>query len=323
MKKTILTFLAFFAAAWSQAETLPATPRVLPWNGHKAAVSLTFDDSDPSHLAVAIPELNRRHLKGTFFLIANRTAEKDEWRKAFQAGQELGNHSLDHLHPAGLTPGQEESQVAGAQAVLQKTFGLPIYCFAYPFTEITPGILGWVQKNCFIARGGYGQYDMKPADEPDWFNIPARVTLTALPLSTYQGWIDEDFQQGAWMVFMIHGLEGTPWGYEPIKTVVFDGILDALQAKDIWVDSFSAVGAYWKAQKVFEKAAPTAQNGEFHWTWDIPANFPEHVALKLQLPPGTGLALYQGATRLLPDAQGVYTLSFDGKELTEKPLAAN
>ncbi|HET9869654.1 MAG TPA: polysaccharide deacetylase family protein, partial [bacterium] len=143
MKKTILAFCLALAPAVGAAPADLPRPQVAPWNGHKAAVSLTFDDSDPSHLDVAIPELERRGLRGTFFLIANRTDRKAEWRKAYQAGQELGNHSLDHLHAAGLAPDEEKSQVVGAQTVLQNAFGVPFLTFAYPYTEITPGLLKW------------------------------------------------------------------------------------------------------------------------------------------------------------------------------------
>ena len=329
MKKAVLTSLALFVwAALAQAQTNLVLPKVAPWNGHKAAVSLTFDDSDPSHLDVVIPELNRRGLHGTFFLIANRTDRKDEWRQALKAGHELANHTLDHLHANQLNPGQEESQVSGAQAVLQKTFGIPVLTFAYPYTEVSPGLLKWVQQDCFIARGGYGDnggYYMKPESEPDWFNIPSQMTMTASPFSLYQGWIDQDFAAGAWMVFMIHGLEGTPWGYQPITKAVFNQILDALQAKDIWVETFSAVGAYWKAQKVFEAVKPLAQNGTLVWNWQVPKVFPARVTLKVGLPASgaPALGLYQDGSRLMPDRQGLYSVSFDDQELTEKPLLAN
>jgi peptidoglycan/xylan/chitin deacetylase (PgdA/CDA1 family) len=320
LKKIILSAFLLFAAFSAGAQSTLPLPQVLAWNGHKAAASLTFDDSDPSQLAVAVPEMNRRGLHGTFFLIANRTDEKDQWRQAFKAGHELGNHSLDHLHPATLNPGQEQSQVAGAQVVLQNAFGIPIYSYAYPYTEITPGILKWVQQNCFIARGGYGDYYMKPDSEPDWFNIPSQTTMTATPVTTYQQWIARDFDSGAWMVFMIHGLEGTPWGYEPIKTAVFNQILDALQAKDIWVETFSTVGAYWKAQKVFEKTVPVQGAGQIQWTWTVPDHFPSQVVLRMKL---SGASLFQAGKQLMPDSKGFYSVSFDQKELIEKSSASN
>ena len=325
MKKIILAALLLFTAASAQAQSVLPAVSVAPWNGHKAAVSLTFDDSDPSHLDVAIPELNQRGLHGTFFLIVNRTDRKDEWRKAMEQGHELGNHTLDHDHASDLTPAQEESQVEGAQAVLRKTFGIPIYSFAYPYTEISPGLRKWVGQTSFIARGGYGDgnYYMKPETEPDWLNIPSQMTQTDTPFTTYKNWLDRDFQSGAWMVFMIHGLEGTPWGYQPISKKIFGQILDALQARDFWVETFSGVGAYWKAEKIFEKALPSESADGRQWTWNLPENFPAGVTLKLKVEKNTGspsVELSQKGRVISPDGQGFYAVPMDAQELTERLL---
>jgi len=70
------------------------------WNNHSAAVSLTFDDGMQSHLDVAIPILDARNLRGTFYL--NPTGDDDgrtvleAFRPALEAGHELGNHTIRH-----------------------------------------------------------------------------------------------------------------------------------------------------------------------------------------------------------------------------------
>ena len=85
-----------------------------------------------------------------------------------------GNHTLDHLHANTLTPSDENAQVAGAQNVLQKEFGVPIYSFAYPFSEATSGLKGWVEKTSFIARGGTDAL-VSPQDKTlDWSISPAK-----------------------------------------------------------------------------------------------------------------------------------------------------
>ena len=90
MKKSLFYFLfslwLITGSSITQAQTAFPLLKVVPWNGHKAATSLTFDDGDPIHLDVVIPELNRRQIHGTFFLIANRIDRKDEWHQAIKAG---------------------------------------------------------------------------------------------------------------------------------------------------------------------------------------------------------------------------------------------
>jgi peptidoglycan/xylan/chitin deacetylase (PgdA/CDA1 family) len=90
------------------------TLKVLPWNNHPAAVSLTFDDSRPVHLDVAVPELNKRHLHATFFLVVSKTTRLDDWRKVQAQGHEIGNHSVSHEHAGDLTKETEELQVEDA-----------------------------------------------------------------------------------------------------------------------------------------------------------------------------------------------------------------
>ncbi len=298
-----------------------ATLKVVPWNGHKAATSLTFDDGDPSHLDVVVPELNKRRLHGTFFLIANKIDRKDDWRKILADGHEIGNHTLDHKHANELTPQDEEAQVVGAQNVLQKEFGIAVYSFAYPFVEISPGLKVQVARTDLLARGGYGaNYDITPDQDLDWMNVPSQTTMTAFPFSTYQGWIDDDYQKGGWLVWMIHGLEGTQWGWQPITKKIFGQILDDLQSKDIWVGTFTEVGAYLKAQKAFEKSVIQKNDFGETWTWVIPDHFPPNVTLKVSLSTdlkagGEKVEIQQGNQKLLPDDKGLYSINFDQKKL--------
>jgi peptidoglycan/xylan/chitin deacetylase (PgdA/CDA1 family) len=300
--------------------------KVIPWNGHRAATSLTFDDGDSSHLDVAIPELNQRKMHATFYLIANRIDRKDEWRKILPAGHEIGNHTLDHKHVSELTPKDEEAQVVGAQNVLQKEFGVPVLTFAYPFTEVSLGLKKWVEKTNFIARNGYGAYVIKPDTEPDWMNIPSRMTMSNLTFETYKSWIDDDVDGGGWLVWMIHGLEGTASGWQPIFKKTFTQILDCIQTKDIWVGTFMEVGAYFRAQKVFEKITPEMNSKEKKWKWEVPANFPAGVVLKVQLNGGegsaTGVDVLQGKQKITPDEKNIYVIDFGKKELTVHLLAA-
>jgi peptidoglycan/xylan/chitin deacetylase (PgdA/CDA1 family) len=315
----VLGFVMIFSPALCADNGFPQL-KVVPWNGHKAATSLTFDDNDPIHLDFVIPELNRRNLHATFFIIANKVDRKDEWRQAIKAGQELGNHTLDHLHATALTPAEENSQVVGAQNVLQKEFGVPFYSFAYPFSEAPASFKSWVEKTSFIARGGAPEMTSPDQKDFDWFNIPAKVTMTDYPFETYKGWIDEDLMYGDWLVWMIHGVEGTPWGWQPVPKKIFLQVLDYLQSKDIWVGTFTEIGSYLRAQKSFEASTSKMTGVEALYTWVIPEHCPPNVTLKVTLPKGnSSFELWQKGQKVLPDAQGNYSILFNVGELTLRP----
>ncbi len=294
--------------------------QVVPWNGHKAATSLTFDDGDPVHLDVVIPDLNKRHLHATFFLIANKLDRKDDWRQVLKAGHEIGNHTLDHLHAKELDASQENAQVVGAQNVLQKEFGVPIYSFAYPFSEASPGLKGWVSKTVFAARGGAPEMTFPSDKTIDWFNLPAKTTMSNYPFSTYQGWIDEDLSAGDWLVWMIHGVEGTAWGWQPVPLKVLDQMLDYLQSKDIWVGTFTEVASYLRAWKTFEAATITPKGTDRIYSWTVPDHCPTNVTFLVKaLPGGPTFELWQNGQKILPDSQGRYRVSFNAAMLTLRP----
>lgn len=296
--------------------------KVLPWNGHKAASSLTFDGSDPSQLDVAIPELNQRHLTATFFLIANRTNRKDEWRKILPFGHEIGNFTLDNPQLANLSPREQEAQVEGAQNVLQKEFGISLYTFAYPYSEVTPGLEALAVKTHLFARGGAGTTGvLMSSTEPDWMDIPSRAMEPTFSFSTYRKWIEDCFRKGGWLVWRIQGLEEVPLENKAVSKKVFDKVLDDLQSKDIWVGTFLEVGAYFRAEKIFEKAAVHESGLEKKWTWEVPDHFPDPVLLKVRLSTeaattSPGVEMLQDGKRLRSDSLGVYLVNFSLGELS-------
>lgn len=318
-KQTVATLALLAIAAvplWAADSTSPV--QVLPWNGYKAAISLTFDDGDPCHLDIVAPEFIKRGLKGTFYLIAGKFDRKPEWQKFLASGQEIGNHTLEHKHVSEFKEGEAQKQVEEAKKILETTFGVPVLTFAYPFVEITPELKKWVLANNFIARGGGGaDFYMTPDLEPDWGNIPSQMTMTAMAYDLYQSWVDQDLASESWTVLMIHGIEGTPWGYQPIPKKIFLQLLDYLveKQKTLWAAPFREVGGYWMAQKTFEKSKPKQDGTTVTWNWEKPANFPTGVVLKVQIA-GTGLKVSQGGTPLKATSLNTYLVSFDAKELT-------
>ena len=69
MKATTKGFMVLLSLAVFAGNSF-AAHRITTWpDNRKGAVSLGFDDGCPSHLSVAVPALNARGFKGTFFLI--------------------------------------------------------------------------------------------------------------------------------------------------------------------------------------------------------------------------------------------------------------
>jgi peptidoglycan/xylan/chitin deacetylase (PgdA/CDA1 family) len=297
-----------------QAKEVPF--EVLPWNGYKAALSLTYDDGNPIHLDVAIPEMEKRGLRGTFYLIAGRLTRVADWKKAAEAGQEIGNHTMTHRHVSELSPQDEKNEVVEAKRKLQDLMGVPVLTLAYPYVEISPGLKKWVEAENFAARGGGGYPYLTPDMNPDWFNLPSQVTMTAYAAQTYRNWVDEDLASGAWTILMIHAIRPADW-YEPITQETYRKFLDYLveKKKDLWTAPLGEVCAYWRAQKTLEAAEPQRDGDRTVIRWGKIPHFPAGVTLKLDIQ-GTGLRVSQGGKEVKPAAGGVYPVSFDAGELT-------
>ena len=289
--------------------------QVLPWNGYKAAISLTYDDGDPIHLDLVIPEMDKRGMRGTFFLVTRWIDRPDAWTKAAETGHEIGNHTRTHRHAAELKANEEKDEVAGAREDLEKLVGRPVLGFAYPFVEITEGLKKWIDPNALAARGGYAaSYYLTPDSVPDWMNIPSQATMTNYTYDNYKFWVDRDLELGAWTVLMIHAIEGSNM-WQPVPKDIYLKFLDYLarKRKDLWIAPFSEVGAYWKAQKAMESASFTKEGARVGFRWMKPDPFPKGVVLKVRVP--RGVKAVQGGRSLKPLSGDTYPVDFDAEEL--------
>jgi peptidoglycan/xylan/chitin deacetylase (PgdA/CDA1 family) len=298
--------------------------KVLPWNNHVAALSLTFDDSRAVHLGVVVPELNKRHLHATFFLIVSKTTRIDDWRRVQAQGHEIGNHSVTHEHAADLNKASEELQVEDAKKFLDSNFNSDIITFAYPYTEVSPGLQYWVKRYDFAARGGRGdgsQVYIRSAVQPDWYNLPSQASYTKYDINIYKSWVDQDIAQNAWTTLQIHGIGDPSTGFEPIPSNTFIEFLNyakAAEAKGLWIAPFGEVAAYFRAQKIVEAAQPQVVNGDRKFTWQVPSPFPHGVVLKIAVNGSSHARLFQAGHELHRNKDGVYAASFDARELVVK-----
>ena len=285
--------------------------RVLPWNGYKAAVSLTFDDGLPIQLVVAAPELNKRGLRGTFFLCPDNLELIESWKAAL-LNQEIGNHTATHPHLSQISSGDRILEVAGARAELEQTFERTVSSFAYPFEDNSPETESDVAKFSFIARGYSDVVYIRPTSKINWLSVGSQVARSEYQLETYKSWIDEALQQRAWVNFQYHGFNNLGW--EAVPQSVFEQTLDYLHGESsVWVAPFGEVGAYLRGAQIFEAATITHSNGESVYDWTLPEGFPRGVVLKARLN-GHG-RVFKHLQEIKPDKNGIYLVPLDCGEI--------
>ena len=104
-----------------QSATAASSPvRICPWlGGKKAALSLRFDDSEVSHIEVALPELDKYGLIGTWLVSPGYRGYIPYafiWEgRVIKEGHELGDHTMWH---EGARTDEEAEREVGEPAVL-------------------------------------------------------------------------------------------------------------------------------------------------------------------------------------------------------------
>lgn len=224
------------------------------WAPHQGAVSLTFDDGVESQLTKAIPLMDKRGLKGTFYLTPRGHDWNERlapWKKVADNGHEIGNHTLSHIcsdNFGGNSNGLEtrsldemEADILAAQERLvqiaphQKewTFSYPCYCNFVGRGMSRRSYVPLIARH-FLAGRASGEYGFA--------NHSLAVDLAcfwALPVERMSGFemigLVEELagHQGRWVVLVFHELDGSRL---TVGTHEFQMLLDYLlrQHDRIW-----------------------------------------------------------------------------------------
>ncbi|MDG2526132.1 polysaccharide deacetylase family protein [Stenotrophomonas sp. HITSZ_GD] len=245
-----------------------AGPAPFHWpDGHKAAVSLAYDDALDSQLDIALPQLDQYGFKGSFYLQLSRepvARRMEAWRAAARRGHELGNHTLFHqcsgsakghewVEPARdldhTSAAQMRDQVLLANTMLQALDGQQQRTMTVPCGDVMAEGEDYVRQVAaqFVAiKLGEG------AVVPDM----ATLDLHAVPVEAPVGVtgaqliarVEKAGRRGTMVNFTFHGVGGD---YLSVSREAHEELLRYLAAhRDVyWVDTFLALTRYVQAQR--------------------------------------------------------------------------
>jgi peptidoglycan/xylan/chitin deacetylase (PgdA/CDA1 family) len=143
----------------------------------RRGVQITFDDGNASDIEHALPQLRRRSLTATFFIVAGRLGASgflDEGgvRALAAAGMGIGCHGMRHRPWRGLDERALWEEVVDARRVLEQVVDRPVTEAACPFGSYDRRVLR------FLRRHGYEwayTSDAGSARPGDW--VQARNTV--------------------------------------------------------------------------------------------------------------------------------------------------
>ena len=233
-----LLLLALFTGSSFAAHTITNWP-----DNKGGAVSLTFDDGLPSHQSLAIPALDARGMKGTFFVITDKVASGwGPWKNASLMGHEIGSHTLSHPYLTLLTPSQAQVELQGSQSIIDSAVtSQKAVTIAYPYGDYNYSVQS-IARNYYIAARsvscGLNQ------DPIDFYGVKA---CSPDSLDDVYAQTDAAQAQGKWMVFFTHSLDGTGYGDWLIGDL--ENYLDYLKTKNLWVGTFGSMVKYLKERQ--------------------------------------------------------------------------
>lgn len=111
------------------------------------SIVLTFDDGTEDALRVVLPELQKRGMRGTFFVITGRVGQAgyltwDGVRALAAAGMEVGSHTVTHARLADLSNEEVDVELRDSRAQLESELKHPVEALAYPFNSVRARVVG-------------------------------------------------------------------------------------------------------------------------------------------------------------------------------------
>lgn len=304
--------------------------RVLDWAGFQAAMSYTFDDSQPSQVE-HYPALKSQRVRVTYYInpavnwIPNFDAT---WKDALAQGSEIGNHTTHHCRAAELTDNDASTCPAGLGSpgaefddtndyIRTKIGQSGVWTTAYPFGDTDYKEAAALR---FLVARGVWPGMVAPGTGSDLMNlplvqVPGDATADGHPVSSFNTAVDTALGQGKWMIYLFHTLVPTTqnWGGAESIDAVTGNMIYAKSLGTMWIDSVVNIGAYWRGQQLLQAATPTTSGGVTKWTWTLPPNFPPGHKLRVTVNGGT---LTQNGTPLSWSARGYYEVSLDAQSLS-------
>ncbi len=247
----------------------------------QGAISLTFDDGYPSHLKVAVPNLDQRGLRATFYLNPKgneKGRDGSAWRRHLRpwlpvsrTGHEIGNHSLSHpcslniqvdwtKNLLDMSLDELRADLVAAQKRLQAVFPhQEKNSFAYPCYETSVGRgrgrVSYIPlvAEMFVAGRSRGELRAELANAPQYCDLHCLSSWAVERQSGafMIGLAEQAVSLGRWGIFTFHGIQE---GHLPVGDTDFIELLDYLvrQNDRIWIAPLAEIGSYLAERVVFD-----------------------------------------------------------------------
>ncbi len=297
---------------------------VVPWNGHKAAASFTFDDASESHITTLFPLAEKLGINVTCFLTGDSWYLRhnyDKFLQMAQAGHEMGNHTETHPKLTQLSDADRRREILSYKEFLKEQLpGLPFNVFGTPYCDNNEEVQTIIGQEHYISRDcrGYGRIAWDK--EPNWLSMDSKAWQRSLnTVEEFRQIARDTNDAGEWIIYMNHGVDEDQNNDYSINPEDLAAIMQQAKDLDMWIAPFGTVGAYARAHFAIENATVEERNSNIIISWKpFHKRMPQSIPIKINLRDNftTGYTLEQNGKPITPDANGIYTIEYCKLELT-------
>ena len=270
------------------------------WAGNQqSAFSFTFDDGLKSQYDNAYQVLNNYGMIGTFYVLSGFLTDSlpGIWRYGTWPmfvemninGNEIGSHSVNHLHMKTLPPGDPNTQGTISYELFQSQLTInnritnsDCITFAYPYGEHNLLIDSLTALYYESARALGSNPNPSFVEEDQFFSLTSYPVTFSLPRNTpdddldelysFEDWISTSIDSGTWAIQLIH--EVVPFdslaglilsgAYEPITNEWFSSLCNWLYQKredgKVWIETVANITKYIKERDSYQYQIKSAND---------------------------------------------------------------
>lgn len=228
------------------------------WADNKpSALSITFDDGTYNQFTVAMPLLNKRNFKATFFIIsgyidsARQGVTWDTIRKTAGFGHEIASHTVNHaalvdLAARGNYDSIKEELLISKNKIDSNITNQKCLTMAYPWAWHNKVVDSLTAKYYIAGRTAGFLEDKTPSN---FYGLAGNIVYPNTRVGDLNMLVNYNITWGDWNIEIWHGIDSGGWG--AISHVVFDQHLSYIKFKEpqVWVATMRDVVKYIKERQ--------------------------------------------------------------------------
>ncbi|KTC84981.1 polysaccharide deacetylase family protein [Legionella brunensis] len=136
------------ALSFDDSPDSSSPPDIATYTIKPDTVALTFDDGPtPPYTLEIIKILKDNDVKATFFVLGKNAEQYPELvRQAYQEGNAIACHGLNHLDLTKATMEQVKTEVLGCKKIIKQIIGKSPICYRPAYNKITPAVQKYIES---------------------------------------------------------------------------------------------------------------------------------------------------------------------------------